>query len=171
MSNDVVVQKELFPTAQAAGALTESDVFARWRERGMEPVEVTPEQTIQRIVIEHNTLTGELKWTCSPNMDGLMAILNATRTAVLMPSLLVGDAAMSLCEYFTSGAGQLDLGTGKAAVVIGFDNGRMVLDWQPKDAPIAAKKLLAAALIFMVAKDAGLPIERLMKAMGMGTTD
>ena len=169
--NDCIERVDKFSTALATGALTESDVFAQWRGRGLEPVEVTPEQTIQRIVIEHHTLTGELRWTCSPNMDGLMAILNATRTALLIPSLLVGDAAMSLCEYFTSGAGQLDLGSGKAVVVIGFDNGRLALDWQPKDSPIAAKKLLAAALIFMVAKDAGLPIERLMSAMGIGTTD
>ncbi|MBI3385760.1 hypothetical protein HY031_01600 [Candidatus Gottesmanbacteria bacterium] len=135
----------------------------------MEPVEVARADTIQRITIEHDPLDGKLTWKTSGPMDGLMAQLLAVNAAVLMPSIIVGDAAVSIAQYFTTGKGRVDLGTGTAAVMIGFQDGKLVLDWTPKDAPIAAKKLLAAALLFMIAKDAGLPMERLLKSFGMPT--
>lgn len=149
--------------AQVPGATSLNQVFAQWKKRGLEPVEVARADTIQRITIEHDPLDGKLTWKTSGPMDGLMTQLLTVNALVLMPSLVVGDAAVSIAEYFTTGKGRIDLGTGTAAVMIGFQDGKLVLDWTPKDAPIAAKKLLAAALLFMIAKDAGLPIERLLK--------
>jgi hypothetical protein len=157
---------ELFPAAQAPGATSLKDVFAQWKRRGLEPVEVTRAETIQRITIEHDPLDGKLTWKTSGPMDGLMTQLITVNALMLMPSLIVADAAVSIAGYFTTGKGRVDLGTGTAAVMIGFENGKLVLDWQPKDAPIAAKKLLAAALLFMIAKDAGLPMENLLKSLG-----
>lgn len=103
-------------------------------------------------------------------MDGLMTQLLTVNALMLMPSLIVADAATSIAGYFTTGKGRIDLGTGTAAVMIGFENGKLVLDWTPKDAPIAAKKLLAAALLFMIAKDARLPMENLLESLGWKPT-
>src|SRR3990167_7458340 len=124
----------LFPAAQVPGAASLKQVFAQWKKRGLEPVEVSRAETVQRIVIEHDPLDGQLKWTTSGNMDGLMAQLLTVNAAVLMPSIIVGDAAVSIAEYFTTGKGRVDLGTGTAAVMIGFQDGKLVLDWTPKDA-------------------------------------
>lgn len=157
---------EIFPAAQVSGAKSLKQVFAEWKKRGLEPVEVARADTIQRIIIEHDPLDGKLTWKTQGPMDGLMTQLLSINALVLMPSLVVGDAAVSIAEYFTTGKGKVDLGTGTAAVMVGFQDGRLVLDWTPKDAPLAAKKLLAAALLFMIAKDAGLPLENLLKAMG-----
>ena len=104
-------------------------------------------------------------------MDGLIACEMITNAAFLMPAILVVDGAMSIAEYFTNGVGQLDLGTGEAAVMIAFKNGRLAIDWTPKEAPaptIAAKKLLAIALLRLIAEDAGLPMERLMRLFADG---
>ena len=94
-----------------------------------------------------------------------MAISQITKAAFLMPSVVVGDAAQSIAEYFTIGDGQIDLGSGEAAVMIAFKDGKLAIDWEPRDAPIAAKKLLAVALLRMIAEDAGLPIEKLFRAL------
>lgn len=156
----------MFPMAQVPGATSLNQVFAQWKKRGLEPVEVSRAETIQRITIEHDPLDGKLTWKTEGPMDGLMTQLLTVNALILMPSLIVADAAVSIAEYFTTGAGRIDLGTGTAAVMIGFQDGKLVLDWTPKDAPIAAKKLLAAALLFMIAKDAGLPLEKLLKSLG-----
>lgn len=157
---------DLFPMAQVPGATSLNQVFAQWKKRELKPVEVTRAETIQRITIEHDPLKGELKWETQGPLDGLIATEIITNAAFLMPAILTADGAFSIAEYFTKGAGQLDLGT--AAVMVGFQNGKLVLDWTPKDAPIAAKKLLAAAMLFMIAKDAGLPMENLLKSLGLG---
>ncbi len=157
---------ELFPHAQVPGAKSLQEVFDEWKRRGIKPVEITEGEQLQRIVITHDPIKGELKWETKGPMDGLMASLLTLNATMLMPAIVTADAALSIAEYFTRGPGQLDLGTGTAAVMIGFQDGRLVLDWTPKNAPIAAKKLLATALLFMIAKDAGLPIERLLKLFG-----
>lgn len=157
---------ELFPAAQVPGAKSLAEVFAAWKKRGLKPVEITEGEQLQRIIITHDPLKGELKWETRGPLDGLMATEMIANAAFLMPAILTAEAAFSIAEYFTRGAGKLDLGTGTAAVMIGFQDGKLVLDWTPKDAPIAAKKLLAAALLFMIAKDAGLPLENLLKSLG-----
>lgn len=157
---------ELFPAAQVPRAKSLAQVFEEWKKRGLEPVDVARADTIQRITIEHDPLDGKLTWKTQGPMDGLMTQLLTVNALMLMPSLIVADAAVSIAGYFTTGPGKVDLGTGTAAVMIGFENGKLVLDWQPKDAPVAAKKLLAAALLFMIAKDAGLPMENLLNALG-----
>lgn len=153
---------ELFPAAQVPGATSLNQVFAQWKKRGLKPVEITDGDQLQRITITHDPLKGKLKWETQGSLDGLIATEIITNAAFLMPAILTAEGAFSIAEYFTKGPGQLDLGTGTAAVMIGFQNGKLVLDWTPKDAPIAAKKLLAAALLFMIAKDAGLPLEKIL---------
>ena len=162
----ITKKQNLFPTAQVPGATSLNQVFAQWKKRGLEPVEVTRDQTVQRIIIEHDPLDGKLTWKTEGPMDGLMTQLLTVNALVLMPSVIVGDAAVSIAQYFTSGKGRIDLGTGTAAVMIGFENGKLVLDWTPKDAPIAAKKLLAAALLFMIARDGGLPLAEILGSLG-----
>jgi len=153
-----------FPTAQAPGATTLAEVLETWRARGLQPVEITEGEQLQRIIITHDPLRGELKWETQGPMDGLIATEVATNAMLLMPAILVAEGAFSIAEYFTRGPGKLDLGTGQAGVVVGFKDGRLSLAYDPPDAPIAAKKLLAAALLFMVTRDAGLPLEKLLSA-------
>lgn len=167
MSNSIEIRQGKYPTAHVPGAQSLGDVFAEWQERGFTPVEVTRDQVLQRIEIIHDPLKGELTWKTSGSLDGLGMTLLATQATMLMPAILTADGAMSICEYFTRGQGQLDLGTGEAAVMVAFKDGRLALDWQPKETPIAAKKLLAAALLFLLARDAGLPIERLAESLGV----
>ncbi len=159
--------KQQFPLAQVPGATSVEEVFSAWKNRGFKPIEITQEAAIQRIEITHDPLKGELNWKSSNNMDGLGVILIATQALCLMPSIIVADAAFSICEYFTRGEGQLDLGTGEAMVIIAFKEGRLALEWQPKDSPVAAKKLLASALIYMLSKDAGLPLDKLFTSLGL----
>ncbi len=166
MSDQLTGGNEIFPVTQVPGTQPLAEVFMQWKKRGLEPVEVTRESVLQRIEITHDPLEGKLTWKSSGNMDGLGTVLMALEATCLMPAFVVADAAFSICDYFTRGDGQLDLGTGEAAVMVAFKDGRLALDWQPKDAPIAAKKLLASALIFMLAKDAGLPLEKLLRAFG-----
>ncbi|MBI4999672.1 hypothetical protein HZB97_02800 [Candidatus Gottesmanbacteria bacterium] len=47
---------ELFPSAQVPGAKSLKQVFTQWKKRGLEPVEVSREATIQRIEITHDPL-------------------------------------------------------------------------------------------------------------------
>jgi len=119
----------------------------------------TEAETVQRIVITHDPLNGQLKWTISPNMDGLMATLLATNTLALMPALVVADAAVSIAEYFTTGEGRADLGTGEAAVMIAFRNGRLAVDSLPANNKTALRKLLATTLMALLAADDGHPLE------------
>ena len=86
-------------------------------------------------------------------MDGLMATLIAGEATFLMPSLLVGDATMDIVEYFTKGEGHLDLGTGEAFVAIGFKDGKLSVQYEPHDKPIALKKILMAVLLSILASD------------------
>lgn len=144
------------------------EVLAEWRARGLTPTEITDGEQLQRITITHDPLRGQLKWETKGPLDGLIATELIADAALLMPAVVVGDAAVSIAEYFTRDEGRLDLGTGQATVIVAFSNGRLALDWQPKEAPIAAKKLLAAALLYLVARDAGLPLENLLRALGMG---
>ncbi len=165
--SDIIPAGEAFPNAMVPGAQTMSDVLAVWKLCGLKPVQITDGDQLQRITLTHDPLRGELKWETQGPLDGLLATEMIANAALLMPAIITADGALSIAEYFTRGPGQLDLGTGEAGVVVVFKEGRMALDWEPKDAPIAAKKLLAAALLFMVARDAGLPIERLLAALGM----
>lgn len=170
MSDTALVQRDTkFPTAQVDGAVSLAAVLEAWKERGLEPVDIARSDTVQKITIEHDPLDGKLTWSVTGNMDGLMAQLLAVNALVLMPSLIVGDAVMSIAEYFTTGAGRIDLGTGEAAVVIAFKEGRLSMDSMPKDNPIAVRKLMAAALLYLLAQDNGNPTERFLKAFGMDT--
>lgn len=162
--------EERFPTAMVEGATSLPEVFRAWKERwGLEPKEVTAEQVLQRVTLVHDPLKGELTWK-TENLDGLGAMLQAVEATVLMPCVITAEGALSIAQYFTQGPGRLDIGTGEAGLIIGFRDGRLVWDWQPKDVPcpkIVAKKLLAALLLSMIAEDTGLPIERILKAFGM----
>jgi hypothetical protein len=151
--------KERFPSAQVQGARSLQEVLDAWEKRGLNPVELTTEETIQRITIEHDPLNGKLTWTISRNMDGLMATLIATNTLVLMPSLIVSETVKSIATYFVEGEGRGDLGSGEAMVLIAFKDGRLVIDSMPKDNKIAIRKLLAATLITLLAQDNRNPIE------------
>ncbi len=163
MPNDLIVQKEEFPLAQVPSATSLEEVFAAWKERGLKPVELTQEETVQRIVIEHDPLKGKLKWTASPNMDGMGVVLHAAEATILMPAVVTAEGAVSIAEYFLRGEGKIDLGTGSAAVMLAFKDGRLAIDYEPKtNGDVAAKKMLAAAFLSLVAKDAGIPIENII---------
>jgi hypothetical protein len=157
---------ERFPMAQVSGAQSLAEIDAQWKERGYIGRLLTKEQTIQRIVIERDPIEGKLTWTISPNQDGLLAVLNATSAAYLMPCVVVGDVAQSIAEYFCVGDGRVDIGSGKAVVIVAFKDGKLAIDFEPRGAPIAAKKLLAIALLRLLAEDAGLPIDKIMQAIG-----
>ncbi len=165
MTDALIKINNRYPMAQVPNAQSSTDVLAEWKRRGFTWQELTREQALQTILIEHDPLDGKMVITPSKNMDGLLIILHAAEAAFLVPAVLVADAAQSIAEYFTVGKGQVDLGTGEAMVVVVFKDGRLAVDFEPRDAPIAAKKLLAVALLRMIAQDAGLPIQNLFGAL------
>lgn len=166
MTDKLQKTRERFPFAQVPGALTADDVFKAWRERGFEPQEMSDSDILQTIKIINDPVRGTMQWSASKNLDGLGIIANTLKAVLSMQAIITAECAQSVCEYFTKGEGRIDLGTGEAMVLIVFKNGRLALDWNPKDAPIAAKKLLASALLYMIAEDAGLPLENLLNAFG-----
>ncbi len=163
MSDELVVTTERYPFAQVQGAQSMQDVLEAWKERGWKPVQLSIDDLIQTVKISLNPKNGDLSWECSANMvDGLMATLLATEATFLMPSLVTAEGAISLAEYFARGEGRPDLGTGEAMVIIGFKDGKLKIDWEPKDRPIACKKLLAMALMCLLISDTQkLPMERI----------
>ena len=149
-------RREMFPMAQVEGATDIAQVLAAWKERGLEPQDVSRADTIQRITIEHDPLDGKLSWKSSGPMDALMTIWLAV------------NAAISIGDYFTNGAGRADMPTGEAAVVIAFKDGRLSIDTLPKDEPLAAEKLLTSVLAYLWAKNNGHPVERFLRVFGWG---
>ena len=155
-SQAIEPRRELFPAAQVAGATSVADVLAAWKERGLEPQDIARADTLQRISIEHDPLDGQLKWTTSGPMDALMAIWLAV------------NAAISIGEYFSNGAGRVDMPSSEAAIVIAFKDGRLSFDSLPKDNQLAAEKLLTNVLAYLWSKNNGNPVERFVKAFGWG---
>jgi len=166
MSKKLAKIQPRYPMAQIPNALTTEEVVTAWREKGFAPQQISDTEALQTITITNDPLHAKLSWQASANLDGLGITLHATEATLLMQSVITAEGAQSICEYFTKGDGRIDLGTGEAMVLVAFKNGRLALDWNPKDAPIAAKKLLANALLYMIAKDAGLPLENLLTAFG-----
>lgn len=168
MTKSIVPVKPKFPNAMVPKAKTELSVYSWWKKKwGLEPKEITREEALQEVRIVHDPLKGEITWT-TKNLDGLGTILQTVEATVLMPALISADAAISICEYFTQGQGQLDLGTGEGGVVVALKDGKLKIDWAPKDVPaptVAAKKLLAVALLYLISKDAGLPIENILRVI------
>ena len=159
--------QEAFPAAMIPGAKSLPAVLHGWKEKwNFVPQEMSEEDIIQRIVIEFNPLKGEISWTPSKNMDGLGQMLTTMEAWLSMPSIIVGDALLSMIDYYLSSEGRIEVGTGQAAVIIGFDNGRLFSDSHPKNVPvpeIAEKKLLIARLLYLLARAQGKPAEQIMQ--------
>ena len=162
-SQKLAEKQEVYPTALVPGAKSLSEVFQKWKEKGFHPTEITKGEQLQKIVITHDPLKGELKWETFGPLDGLMATEMIANAMLLMPALLVGETAFSVAEYFTTGPGRIDLGSGQAMVLIALKDGKLSIDWNPKENTIVAKKLLASALLYLIAKDAGLPLEKILR--------
>ena len=161
--NQIAPIEERFPFCNVLGITNLQEFTEYCKANNLAPTQLTREETQQRITITHDPLEGKLHWEITPNMDGLMATLIAGEALFLMPSLVVGDAVASIAEYFTQGKGHIDLGTGEAFVAVGFKDGKLSIQFEPHDKPIALKKLLMAALLSVLASDAGMPMENIWK--------
>lgn len=165
-SKSIASITEAFPAAMVKGARSHLDVIKGWKEKwNFVPKEMSEEDIIQRIVIEFNPLTGEVSWTPSKNMDGLGQMLTTMEAWLSMPSIIIGDAMLSMIQYYLSSKGRIKVGTGRAAVIIGFEDGRLFSDSHPKNVPvpeISEKKLLVARLLYLLARAQGLPAEQIL---------
>ena len=170
---EIVPIAEAFPTAMVPGAKSLPDVVRGWKDQwNFVPKEMSEEDIIQRIVIEFDprldpiTGVGKISWTPSKNMDGLGQMLVTTEAWLSMPSIIVEDALLSMIDYYLSSEGRIEIGTGQAAVIIGFEDGRLFSDSHPKDVPVpetAEKKLLVARLLYLLARAQGKPAEQIMQ--------
>ena len=98
-------------------------------------------------------------------MDGLGQMSTVMEAFISMPCVLVGDALLSMIEYYLSSEGRIEIGTGRAGLFIGFDDGRLVSDSEPKEVPVSEvveMKLLTARLLYLMAKAKGLPAEQIL---------
>ena len=93
-------------------------------------------------------------------MDALMIIWMAVTMAI------------SVGQYFTQGAGRVDMPTGEVVVIMGFKDGKLSIA-QPVGNQLAAEKLLTTVLAYFWAKNNGNPVDRFLRAFGWGdkTTD
>lgn len=139
--------------------LSATEFVRRCLANGLEPKEITEDQALQRIIITHNPLKGQISWE-TKNLDGLAAILTAIEATVLMQAIVTARGAVSLCTEFTRGDKQLDLGTGEAVAVVAFKDSRLIWDGKPNR--LAVKRLLAAVLLGLIAQDDGEPFEQLI---------
>ena len=158
--------QEAFPTSMVPGAKSLPDVLRGWKDQwNFVPKEMSEEDIIQRIVIEYDPLKGTISWIPSKNMDGLGQMLTTMEAWLSMPSIIVGDALLNMIGYYLSSEGRIEIGTGQAAVIIGFEDGRLFSDSHPKDVPvpeIAEKKLLVGRLLYLLAKSQNLPGEQIL---------
>ena len=159
-------RRELFPMAQVPGATTLAEVEQAWKAAGLKMEEASRADLLQRIEIIHDPLDGKITVNTHGPQSGAMVQLLIINALVLMPSIIVADAAMNMLEYFTTGPGKIDMEAGEAKVIVGFKDGRLVLGFDPPDKQIAAEKLLARALLYLFAKNNGLPLERFLRAFG-----
>ena len=147
--------REMFPHAGVPGASDFNQVLQVWKEKwGLEPHDVARADTLQSIDIVHDPLDGKLTWNKRGPMDGLMTIWLAV------------SAAISIGEYFSNGAGRIDMPSGEAAVGIVYKDGRLSFDSQPKGNQLALEELLTSLLRYFWAKQNGNPVERFLQAFG-----
>ena len=166
--NQIAPSKERLPFCNVPGVTDLAGFMEYCQQHNLTPTQVTQDEILHRVSATLDLKTGIIKgWEISPNFpDGMMACLVAGEAVFLLPSLVMASAAMSLVEYFTKGEGHIDLGSGEAFVAIGFKDGKLSIQFEPHDKPIALKKLLMAALLSVLASDAGMPMEKIWKLFG-----
>ena len=148
-------RREMFPHAGVSGAQDFQTVIAAWEADGRKVTEVSRADTLQQIVTTHDPLDGKLTWKSSGPMDALMTIWLAV------------NAAISIGEYFTQGAGRVDMPTGEVVIIMGFKDGKLSIA-QPTGNQLAAEELLTTVLAYFWAKNNGNPVERFLRAFGWG---
>ena len=165
-SQAIEPRRELFPHAGVPGVISLAEIEAAWTARGLKMQEANRADLLQRIEIVHDPLDGQITVNTHGPQSSAMVQLLMINAIVMMPCLIVADATMSMLEYFTTGPGKIDMETGEAKVFIGFKDGRLVVGIDPPDNQLAAEKLLGRALLYLLAKSNGLPLERFLKAFG-----
>lgn len=138
---NIVPAVETFPHAGVPGARTPAEVFDGWTARGLTPVEVTSADVTQRISIEFNAVTGELKWTVD-KADGLQAI------GLLFQTLV--DVGQQLLQAQARPA----LTSGQARIALRLDGNQIQMVAEPTNEPIVLRGLLGAALLKLIQGDA-----------------
>ena len=138
MPNDLTLPDPArgFPLAQVPGAQTLAEVFAAWKARGLTPVEVTREQFIQRISIEHDTFTGQM----TIKRDGA----DPLQTIGLLWEALIAVARDGL---FASP--RPNLTSGKAAIALTLDGNTIQAIHDPPNDPVVLTGLLVADLLHL----------------------
>ncbi len=135
MDNQLIVSREKFPLAKVPGATTLEQVFEEWRARGLKPVEVTSDQFVQHIKIEHDTAHGQLSYT-RDGADALQTIALLWDTIVLVAKH----------ELFSNVRSQLN--SGKAAIALSLDGNSIEAIHDAID-PTVLKGLLVADLVHL----------------------
>jgi hypothetical protein len=131
--------EEKYPTARVPGALTLADVFAGWEAAGLTPVEVSTEDLAQRINIEYNALTTQLKWT-TDNMDGVQALG------------IMADAFLSMFSEFFKAKPRPKFSSGQARVMVNLDGNQLAVALDPLHDPTVVKGVLGAALAEVITR-------------------
>ena len=149
----IAPRREMFPNAGVQGAQDLQTVLAAWEADGRVATEVSRADTLQQIITTHDPLDGELTWKSSGPMDALQTIWLAVMTAI------------SIGEYFTQGAGRVDMPTGEVVVIMGYKDGKLSIA-QPSGNQLAAEKLLTSVLAYFWAKNNSDPVERFLRAFG-----
>lgn len=129
--------EEKFPAAQTPGALTLGDVFARWRDMGLEPVEVSSDDLRQTITIEHDALTRQLKWTAK-KMDGMQALG------------IMAQANYDMFRYFCKAQPRPAFTSGQAQIAVSLSENSLTVGLNPLHDPTVIIGALAAALFEVI---------------------
>lgn len=146
-------RREMFPAAQVEGATSLAQVLEAWKERGLEPTEISRSDLLLHLAGTVDPLDGRLTWQSKGKMDALMVIWMAVTMAI------------SVGQYFTQGAGQVDMPTREVVVIMGYKDGKLSIA-QPVGNQLAAEKLLTTVLSYFWAKNNGDPVERFLRAFG-----
>ncbi len=126
--------------------------FELWcAENGLKTQEVTRKEAMQRIIINHDPLDGEMSWK-TEQVTGLAAMG------------IMAQAFISMYEEFSQGSMRVDLGTGSAKIAVVFEDGQMRIVSDNND--IAVRRILAMALAYYIAKGKQQPLDGFAKAFG-----
>lgn len=125
-----------FPFAKVNGASSIQEVFEEWKKRGLVPTQVTADQLVQEIHIEHDALTGALT-VKRTKIDPLQAM------SILWESILV----IAQNDLFSEPRTKLN--SGNAAIALSLKGDTINAIHDPINDPVVLKGLLLADLIYL----------------------
>ncbi len=126
-----MIPKEVAVRAGVPRAITLAEVFEAWRALGITPTEVTTEDFIQRVYLEHDALHGQLTY----RREGIDAIQTI---GVLF------DAIRLVARHELFSETRPKLSSGKAAIALSLEDNRIEAIHDPPHDPVVLVGLLIA---------------------------